>query len=235
MLSLGEAEATEVMKHMGAKDVQRIGAAMTQLQNISRQEVQGVLAEFTSKLEEQTALGIGVDDYLRKVLIGALGEDKAGGVIDRILFWLQRRPGPGFTDRRRRPGFRRDALADIAKAGTIKVGIFEDFPPFASLGTDMALEGYDVEMAEIIAESLGVKAELVGITGQNRIPSLDEGKVDMLLSIGFSDERAKVVDFADPYAPYYIAVMRPGRCRGRQRCRPRGQDHRRQPRHARRH
>lgn len=86
LLSLGEAEATEVMKHMGAKDVQRIGAAMTQLQNISRREVQDVLVEFTQKLEGQTSLGVGVDDYLRKVLIGALGEDKAGGVIDRILF-----------------------------------------------------------------------------------------------------------------------------------------------------
>jgi flagellar motor switch protein FliG len=86
LLSLGEAEATEVMKHMGAKDVQRIGAAMTQLQNISRQEVTDVLNEFTQKLESQTSLGVGVDDYLRKVLIGALGEDKAGGVIDRILF-----------------------------------------------------------------------------------------------------------------------------------------------------
>lgn len=86
LLSLGEAEATEVMKHMGAKDVQRIGAAMTQLQNISRTEVTDVLNEFTAKLESQTSLGVGVDDYLRKVLIGALGEDKAGGVIDRILF-----------------------------------------------------------------------------------------------------------------------------------------------------
>jgi flagellar motor switch protein FliG len=86
LLSLGEAEATEVMKHMGAKDVQRIGAAMTQLQNISRAEVTDVLNEFTAKLESQTSLGVGVDDYLRKVLIGALGEDKAGGVIDRILF-----------------------------------------------------------------------------------------------------------------------------------------------------
>lgn len=86
LLSLGEAEATEVMKHMGAKDVQRIGAAMTQLQNISRAEVTDVLSEFTTKLESQTSLGVGVDDYLRKVLIGALGEDKAGGVIDRILF-----------------------------------------------------------------------------------------------------------------------------------------------------
>ncbi|PZN32751.1 MAG: flagellar motor switch protein FliG, partial [Proteobacteria bacterium] len=86
LLSLGEHEAAEVLKHMGAKDVQRIGAAMTQLQNISRSEVQAVLNEFTETVESQTSLGVGVDEYLRKVLIGALGEDKAAGVIDRILF-----------------------------------------------------------------------------------------------------------------------------------------------------
>jgi flagellar motor switch protein FliG len=86
LLSLGEQEAAEVMKHMGAKDVQRIGAAMTQLQNISRKDVTEVLDEFTTTVENQTSLGVGVDDYLRKVLIGALGEDKAAGVIDRILF-----------------------------------------------------------------------------------------------------------------------------------------------------
>jgi flagellar motor switch protein FliG len=86
LLSLGEQEAAEVLKHMGAKDVQRIGAAMTQLQNISRQEVTSVLNDFTVTVESQTSLGVGVDEYLRKVLIGALGEDKAAGVIDRILF-----------------------------------------------------------------------------------------------------------------------------------------------------
>lgn len=86
LLSLGEQEAAEVMKHMGAKDVQRIGAAMTQLQNVSRQELSHVLNEFTTTVESQTSLGVGVDEYLRKVLIGALGEDKASGVIDRILF-----------------------------------------------------------------------------------------------------------------------------------------------------
>lgn len=102
-----------------------------------------------------------------------------------------------------------DALEDITKAGVIKIGIFEDFPPFASLGSDMKIQGYDVDMAEALAKGLGVKAELVGITGQNRIPFLSEGKVDALLSIGFSDERAQVVDFTDPYAPYYIAVMGP--------------------------
>ena len=74
------------MRHMGAKDVQRIGAAMTQLQNISRSEVSQVLSDFSLSVEGQTSLGVGVDEYLRKVLIGALGEDKARGVIDRILF-----------------------------------------------------------------------------------------------------------------------------------------------------
>jgi len=102
-----------------------------------------------------------------------------------------------------------DALESITKAGTIKIGIFEDFPPFASLGSDMKIQGYDVDMAEKLAAALGVKAELVGITGQNRIPLLGEGKVDLLLSIGHSEERAQVVDFTKPYAPYYIAVMGP--------------------------
>src|SRR5262245_43993910 len=91
-----------------------------------------------------------------------------------------------------------DALENITKAGVIKIGIFEDFPPFASLGSDMKIQGYDVEMAEKLAAALGVKAELVAITGQNRIPFLSEGKVDALLSIGYSDERAQVVDFTDP-------------------------------------
>lgn len=102
-----------------------------------------------------------------------------------------------------------DVLDDVKKAGVLKVGIFEDFPPFASLGSDMKIQGYDIDMADILAKALGVKAELVGITGQNRIPFLTEGKVDLLLSIGFSDERAQVVDFTAPYAPYYIVVMGP--------------------------
>jgi polar amino acid transport system substrate-binding protein len=102
-----------------------------------------------------------------------------------------------------------DVLGDVQKAGIIKIGIFEDFPPFASLGSDMQVQGYDVDMANLIGNALGVKAELVGINGQNRIPFLTEGKVDMLLSIGFSDERAQVIDFTAPYAPYYIVVMGP--------------------------
>ncbi len=85
LMSLGEAEASQVLKHMGAKAVQKIGAAMAQMQNISRDEVKTVITGFTNELENQTSLGIGADDYIRKVLVGALGEDKASNVIDRIL------------------------------------------------------------------------------------------------------------------------------------------------------
>ena len=104
---------------------------------------------------------------------------------------------------------RADALDDITKAGVIKVGIFEDFPPFSSAGPDMKSQGYDIDVIAIIAKALNVKPELVGITGQNRIPFLTEHKVDLLVSVGQSPEREKVIDFTDAYAPYYIAVMGP--------------------------
>src|ERR1700754_1912392 len=84
LLSLGEQEAAQVLKHMGAREVQKVGAAMTQLANVSREEVAEVLAAFTAGAETQTSVGVGVDEFLRKVLVDALGQDKAAGVIDRI-------------------------------------------------------------------------------------------------------------------------------------------------------
>lgn len=85
LLSLGEKEAAEVLKHMGPKEVQKIGAAMATLSNISKEQAGVVLREFVSTVEQQTALGVGTEEYIRKVLVAALGEDKAGGLIDRIL------------------------------------------------------------------------------------------------------------------------------------------------------
>ena len=102
-----------------------------------------------------------------------------------------------------------DALADIKSAGTLKVGVFADFPPFSSASADMSLKGYDMDVAQVIADSLGVKLETVAVTGQNRIPYLKDHRVDLLMSVGYSDERAKVIDYAVAYAPYYIAVIGP--------------------------
>ena len=84
LLTLGEQEAAQVLKHMGDKEVQRIGAAMAQLSNVSREEVHSVIAEFTASVETQTSVGIGADEFLRKVLVDALGPGKAESVIDRI-------------------------------------------------------------------------------------------------------------------------------------------------------
>ena len=104
---------------------------------------------------------------------------------------------------------RADGLADITKAGVINVGVFEDFPPFSSVGSDMSLKGYDIDVAQGLADALKVKLKLVGITGQNRIPYLTGHRVDMLLSVGKSAEREKVIAFTQAYAPYYIAVIGP--------------------------
>ena len=84
LLTLGETEAAQVLKHMGAKEVQRIGAAMAKLANVSKEEVQGVISEFHTTVESQTSVGVGADEFLRKVLVDALGSDKAESIIDRI-------------------------------------------------------------------------------------------------------------------------------------------------------
>jgi flagellar motor switch protein FliG len=85
LLSLGESQASEVLKHMGPKEVQRIGSAMATLKNVSRDSVSHVLENFVETVQQQTALGVGTEEYLRKVMIQALGEDKASGLMDRIM------------------------------------------------------------------------------------------------------------------------------------------------------
>jgi flagellar motor switch protein FliG len=84
LLTLGEQEAAQVLKHMGAREVQKVGSAMTRLTGVSRDEVTSVLSDFSSVVESETSVGVGVDDFLRKVLVDALGQDKAASVIERI-------------------------------------------------------------------------------------------------------------------------------------------------------
>ncbi|QDI03550.1 MULTISPECIES: flagellar motor switch protein FliG [Xanthomonas translucens group] len=85
LLSLGESDAAEVLKHMDPKEVQKIGIAMATMSGISRDQVEKVMDEFNAELGSKTSLGVGADDYIRNVLVQALGADKAGGLIDRIL------------------------------------------------------------------------------------------------------------------------------------------------------
>lgn len=104
---------------------------------------------------------------------------------------------------------RADALDDVQKAGVLRVAITLDYPPFGSVDASMNPQGYDVEFANLMAAALGVKAELVRVTAQTKIPTMATRKADLLLNIGRNEERAKVVDFTQPYAPYYIGVFGP--------------------------
>ncbi|RNE89652.1 flagellar motor switch protein FliG [Marichromatium sp. AB31] len=85
LMSIGEGPAAEVLKHMGPKEVQKIGTAMASLERVSRTDIDYVLKRFSETAMEHTSLGIGAEDYVRSVLNSALGEDKASGLIDRIL------------------------------------------------------------------------------------------------------------------------------------------------------
>jgi flagellar motor switch protein FliG len=85
LLALGEGEAATVLKHLDANVVRRLGTAMAQLQSASREEVNDIVGGFVATMEGQADIKIGSDDYVRKVLTNALGDDKASGIIDRIV------------------------------------------------------------------------------------------------------------------------------------------------------
>lgn len=85
LLSLGEADAAQILRHMGPKEVQKVGSAMAAMANVSREQVQAILGDFIEMVESQTALGVGSEEYIRRVMVDALGEEKAGTLIDRIL------------------------------------------------------------------------------------------------------------------------------------------------------
>jgi polar amino acid transport system substrate-binding protein len=104
---------------------------------------------------------------------------------------------------------RADALDTIHKSGIVRIGVFMDYPPFGSIGTDMKPQGYDIDMGEYLARALKAKVEFVPVTGENRMAYLATHKADLLLSVGQTPEREKVIDFSKPYAPYYLAVFGP--------------------------
>jgi len=101
-----------------------------------------------------------------------------------------------------------DALDDVLKNKTLRVAVPQDFPPFGSVGVDLKPVGYDIDMAKLIANQLGVVVEIVPVTSANRIPYLSTKKVDLVISsLGKNAEREKVIDFSDAYAPFFNGVF----------------------------
>ena len=97
-------------------------------------------------------------------------------------------------------------MAELSEAGSITVGTKFDQPGFGLLNPDGVPEGFDVEVAKIIAAELGIAAEdieWVETVSANREPFLQNGQVDMVVATyTINDKRKEVIDFA---GPYYVA------------------------------
>src|SRR5580704_7976991 len=103
-----------------------------------------------------------------------------------------------------------DRLEDILTKGVVRIAVPLDVPPFGSQNQAREAEGFDVELAGMVAKALGVKLELQQVTGANRIPFLLTDKVDIVISVmGLTPERAKQIMFTSPYADTNLSVFGP--------------------------
>lgn len=99
-------------------------------------------------------------------------------------------------------------LPEILSSGEIKIAVPENFPPFGALGSSGEHEGYDVDVAKLIAEDLGVELDLVLVTSKQRIPFLETDRVDLVISsMGANPARAKSIWFSNAYAPFFSGAF----------------------------
>lgn len=94
-----------------------------------------------------------------------------------------------------------DQLDNIQQAGVIKIAVFDSNPPFGFVDPKTRqLAGYDIDIANAIGKSLGVKVQLEPTNPANRIPLLASNKVDLIAAnFTITEQRAKAVDFSAPY------------------------------------
>ncbi len=85
LMTLGESEAAEVLKYLEPKEVQKISTAMVTLKNLNREQISQVFNDFLSAASSKTTIGMDSNDYIRNMLNKALGNDKAAGLLDRIM------------------------------------------------------------------------------------------------------------------------------------------------------
>ena len=98
-------------------------------------------------------------------------------------------------------------LGDIQQKGEINIGVKYDVPPFGFKNpqTD-EVEGFDVDLGQAIADKLGVEPNFIEAISDNRIPFLQDGTADVILStMTINEERVLEIDFSDPY---FIATGR---------------------------
>ncbi len=100
------------------------------------------------------------------------------------------------------------AIDAIIARGVIRIGVPNDLPPFGAPTADGKLEGYDIDIANLLAKDLGVRAELRPLRSGDRVASLLTHEVDLIVAnLGVNPERAKSIAFSTPYAPFFSGVF----------------------------
>jgi polar amino acid transport system substrate-binding protein len=96
----------------------------------------------------------------------------------------------------------------VVKRGTLQVGVSLGTPPFGITNASMEPDGYDVNIAKLLAQQLGVKLAVIDIVAANRIPSLTTGKVDLVISsFSITAERAKAIAYSNAvYVDQQVAI-----------------------------
>jgi len=99
-------------------------------------------------------------------------------------------------------------LEKIKSAGVIRIGVMGEQAPWGSIDASGQNIGYDVDVAKLIGEEMGVKVEFVPNAVSARIPNLLTGKVDLQMAVmGMYPDRAKAVQFSKPYAGLKIILL----------------------------
>jgi flagellar motor switch protein FliG len=84
LMSLGEQDAANLLKQLDARDVQRLGIAMAELKQVSRDQMTSVLDTFIGVVDSKANIASGSQDYVRRVLTQAVGKQKTDLLLDRV-------------------------------------------------------------------------------------------------------------------------------------------------------
>lgn len=92
------------------------------------------------------------------------------------------------------------SLTDLQDKGTMVVGIDDQFPPMGFVGEDGEITGFDVELSKMVAEKLGVEAEIQPIDWSAKEMELNSGNIDVIWNgYTITAERIEQVEFTKPY------------------------------------
>jgi len=127
---------------------------------------------------------------LAALALAACGEDEDGGDA------AQQEPAQKFPVG--------STMAKLQDKGEVTIGVKYDVPPFGFKNPQSGdVEGFDVDLGKAIAEKLGVKPKFIEAISDNRIPFLEDGTADLIIStMTITGERDQEIDFSEPY---YVA------------------------------